>query len=152
MQQGGPTGERGGFQARNGPAPTSVPNKKTGFLPAGAADTDLKDVAELLCNFDHRNVRWWDVEAQLLDKNDANKKDKKDKKSEAQAQKPVALPAGHNEDWAKRGERVLAAAQAMYEARRGKNMDQDMRWTEKVVTQGTCLSVDQHTECGPTQL
>lgn len=97
----------------------------------------------LLLALDHRAVRWWDMEALLVQqhgqpagKQQQQKKTNKNKnKLGGGQQNPTTSPGCPSP---KEGEAVLAAAVTAMEARRrARGLDQDAKWTEKVLRQGT---------------
>lgn len=104
-----------------------------------ANSPELKAAATLLLAIDHKQVRWWDVEASLGGGKPSKNADKgkegrtgRSQKASAKAEQAGVLPRPS----VKRGEMALAAMVDAFEAKRAKHLTQEMRWTEKVVRQG----------------
>lgn len=97
----------------------------------------------LLLALDHRAVRWWDMEALLVQQHGQPVGGKQQQKK-ANKNKNKLGGGGGGQDTSsqgpspREGEAALAAAATAMEARRrARGLDQDAKWTEKVLRQGT---------------
>jgi hypothetical protein len=135
-----------GAMATSAPAPTSA---------------ELNAATHLLLGVDHKQVRWWDVEATLEGARPAKGEGKgaaaaaartgRTQKKEGANASAEKQPAGLlPRPSVKRGEAALEAAVQAFEAKRAKGMTQQMRWTEKVSRQGAWAvfaKVWRHLDC-----
>jgi len=103
----------------------------------------------LLASHEHKQECWWDLEASL--RNDIKSKDKKKREYKKKGgSEPAAADRADPTNIItstvglktasvalKEGEAVLTAAHNLFEAQRARKLDQDQKWTEKVLRQGT---------------
>ena len=119
-----------------------IPSKPT---PATSPQAGTLGAELLLAIRDRKAENWWQMEATLCDQS------KKDTKKQSQSKKggkkalaeakgaltPLTLGVNTIKVHIQEGEAVLTAAQTLYEVRRSRKLDQDQKWTEKILRQGT---------------
>lgn len=113
--------------------------------PATSPQAGTLGAELLLAIRDRKPENWWQIEATLCDqsKKDTTKQSqskKGGKKALAEAKgalTPLTLGVNTIKVHIQEGEAVLTAAQTLFEARRSRKLDQDQKWTEKILRQGT---------------
>lgn len=125
--------------------PQPVPPQSKASPTGGTAGAEL-----LLSSHSEKQEQWWDLEASLRDAAKPKDKKKKNYKKKGGAAEPAVADRADPTNLTtsttgpktasvnlKEGEAVLTAAQNLFEAQRARKMDQDQKWTEKVLRQGT---------------
>lgn len=143
----------------NAPPPVS---SSTNALPMSSSSSNVPSSfnaearagASVLMEYDHKQMRWWECLEQVKGSAVGNQKQKKQanhtnnnkgKRNRGKSgQQDEASKNGHHQQQRQellkediqKGQTALAAAQALFESKRAKNLDQEMKWTEKVLRQG----------------